>query len=47
MKSGNYVPESGDIIWLNFTPKIEYEQKDKKPSVVLSQKYIMKKQIFA
>jgi len=38
MKSGNYVPDSGDIIWLNFTPQIGHEQKGKRPAVVLSPK---------
>ena len=46
MKSGNYVPESGDIIWINFTPQAGHEQKGKRPSVVLSPKYLIKKQIF-
>jgi len=38
MKSGNYVPERGDIIWLNFTPQRGHEQRGKRPALVLSPK---------
>ncbi|OGU34073.1 MAG: mRNA-degrading endonuclease [Ignavibacteria bacterium GWB2_35_6b] len=34
----NYIPERGDIVWLNFTPQAGHEQKGKRPAVVLSPK---------
>ncbi len=33
-----YVPEAGDIVWLNFTPQSGYEQAGYRPAVVLSLK---------
>jgi len=30
MKSGNYVPKRGDIVWLNFNPQAGYEQRGKR-----------------
>ena len=38
MKSGSYVPDSGDIVWLNFTPQAGYEQRGKRPALVISPK---------
>jgi len=43
MKSGshikaNYVPDRGDIVWLNFTPQTGHEQRGKCPALVLSPK---------
>jgi len=38
MKSGNYIPESGDIVWLNFTPQAGHEQRGTRPAVILSPK---------
>ncbi len=38
MKSGSYVPERGDIIWLNFNPQAGHEQRGKRPALVLSPK---------
>ena len=38
MKSGNYVPDSGDIVWLNFTPQAGHEQRGKRPALVISPK---------
>ena len=35
MKSGNYVPDSGDIVWLNFTPQAGHEQRGKRPALVI------------
>jgi len=32
----NYIPERGDIVWLNFSPQIGYEQQGKRPAVVIS-----------
>ena len=31
-----YIPEAGDIVWLNFTPQTGYEQAGQRPAVVLS-----------
>lgn len=31
-----YVPEKGDIVWLNFTPQSGHEQAGRRPAVVLS-----------
>ena len=33
-----YVPERGDIVWLNFNPQSGHEQKGKRPAIVLSPK---------
>ena len=31
-----YVPEAGDIVWLNFTPQAGHEQVGHRPALVLS-----------
>jgi mRNA interferase MazF len=31
-----YVPDEGDVIWLNFTPQSGHEQAGRRPAVVLS-----------
>lgn len=31
-----YIPERGDIIWLNFTPQAGHEQAGKRPAIVIS-----------
>jgi mRNA interferase MazF len=31
-----YVPETGDIVWLNFTPQAGHEQAGHRPALVLS-----------
>jgi mRNA interferase MazF len=31
-----YVPEAGDIVWLNFDPQADHEQAGHRPAVVLS-----------
>jgi len=31
-----YVPEEGDIVWLNFTPQSGHEQAGRRPAVVLT-----------
>lgn len=38
MKSGKYVPEQGDLIWLDFNPQKEHEQRGKRPALVISPK---------
>jgi mRNA interferase MazF len=34
----NYVPNKGDLVWLNFTPQSGHEQMGKRPALVLSPK---------
>lgn len=34
----SYIPDEGDIIWLNFTPQSGHEQAGRRPAVVLSPK---------
>jgi mRNA interferase MazF len=36
MVKGTYIPERGDIIWLNFSPQIGHEQQGKRPAIVIS-----------
>ena len=43
MKSGSYIPDRGDIVWLNFTPQAGHEQRGKRPAIVLSPKIYNKK----
>lgn len=31
-----YVPDAGDVVWLNFTPQSGHEQAGRRPAVVLS-----------
>ncbi len=38
MKSGNYIPDRGDIVWINFTPQAGHEQRGKRPALILSPK---------
>jgi mRNA interferase MazF len=38
MKSGSYIPERGDIVWLNFNPQAGHEQRGKRPALILSPK---------
>ena len=33
-----YVPDAGDIVWLNFTPQAGHEQSGHRPALVLSPK---------
>ena len=35
---GKYVPERGDIVWLEFSPQVGSEQRGKRPAFVLSLK---------
>jgi mRNA interferase MazF len=32
----NYVPEKGDIVWLNFNPQTGHEQMGRRPAIVIS-----------
>ena len=38
MKSGSYIPDRGDIVWLNFTPQAGHEQRGRRPALILSPK---------
>ena len=38
-----YIPDKGDLIWLNFSPQAGHEQKGKKPALVISPKEYNKK----
>jgi mRNA interferase MazF len=38
MEAASYVPDEGDIVWLNFTPHSGHEQAGRRPAVVLSPK---------
>ena len=31
-----YIPERGDIVWLNFTPQTGHEQMGRRPAIVIS-----------
>ena len=33
-----YIPDKGDVIWLNFSPQAGYEQKGNRPALVISTK---------
>ncbi|HPL66435.1 MAG: mRNA interferase MazF [Deltaproteobacteria bacterium ADurb.Bin151] len=35
-KSGKYVPERGDLIWLSFDPQSGHEQSGHRPAIVIS-----------
>ena len=39
----NYIPERGDIVWLDFTPQSGHEQQGKRPAIVLSPQVYNKK----
>ena len=34
----NYIPQRGDIVWLDFNPQAGHEQAGKRPALVLSPK---------
>jgi mRNA interferase MazF len=39
----HYVPERGDIVWINFTPQAGQEQAGKRPALVISPSIYNKK----
>jgi mRNA interferase MazF len=39
----NYIPNRGDIVWLNFTPQAGHEQMGTRPALVLSPERYNKK----
>ena len=38
MVKKKYIPERGDIVWLNFNPGSGHEQKGKRPAIAISPK---------
>ena len=36
MKKTGYVPEKGDVVWLDFDPQARHEQSGRRPAFVLS-----------
>jgi len=38
MRRGNYIPERGDLVWIDFTPQVGHEQRGKRPALILSPK---------
>jgi mRNA interferase MazF len=36
MVKESYIPDRGDIVWLNYDPQSGHEQKGKRPAIVLS-----------
>ena len=38
MVKKKYVPDRGDIVWLNFNPQAGHEQSGKRPAIVISPK---------
>ena len=38
MVSSNYIPEKGDLVWLDFDPHAGHEQKGRRPAICISQK---------
>ena len=38
MVASDYIPEKGDIVWLNFDPQIGHEQRGHRPAICVSHK---------
>ena len=38
MVNSTYVPEKGDLVWLDFDPQTGHEQKGRRPAICISQK---------
>jgi mRNA interferase MazF len=36
VKEPRYVPDAGDVVWLDFTPQAGHEQEGRRPALVLS-----------
>jgi mRNA interferase MazF len=43
MVEDGYIPDRGDIVWLEFDPQTGHEQKGRRPAIVLSPKVYNKK----
>lgn len=39
----SYIPNQGDIIWLDFTPQSGHEQKGRRPALVISNSFFNQK----
>ena len=39
MVKSNYVPEKGDLVWLDFDPQADHEQKGRRPAICVSHLY--------
>ena len=37
-RSGRYIPEKGDVLWLQFSPQAGHEQAGRRPAICLSPK---------
>ncbi len=38
MVDSNYIPERGDVIWIDFNPQLGHEQRGRRPALVVSHK---------
>lgn len=38
MVDKNYIPDKGDLVWINFTPQSGHEQVGKRPAIIISPK---------
>ena len=38
MVEKTFIPDSGDLVWLNFNPQTGHEQKGRRPALVISPK---------
>ena len=38
MVSSNYIPEKGDLVWLDFASHAGHEKKGRRPAICISQK---------
>jgi mRNA interferase MazF len=36
MVTGNYIPDRGDLVWLEFTPQSGHEQAGRRPALIIS-----------
>jgi len=36
VKTKNYIPERGDIVWLDFNPQLGHEQRGRRPALTIS-----------
>jgi len=43
MVTSKYIPDRGDIVWLNFSPQTGHEQQGKRPAIVISPQAYNKK----
>jgi len=38
VKTSKYIPDRGDMVWLDFNPQLGHEQRGRRPALVLSYK---------